>query len=61
MKQVKSERLNLTIDKEFYSLLKQRADQEYLQVGTYVRQFLMKNLSDDHNLIVKPLTKNDAW
>lgn len=60
MKNTKSERLNLTLDKEFYDLLKEKADQEFLNVGTYVRQFIMKRMSDNNNTYVQPLTNHDA-
>ena len=50
-------RLNLTLDKEVYDQLKKNADMEYIQVGTYVRQFLMKNLFN--NSYSKCLTQNE--
>ncbi len=50
-------RLNLTLDKEFYELLKQRADQDFIPIGTYVKQYLMKALLPN-NTYSKCLTQN---
>lgn len=40
-------RLNLTLDKEFFALLKEKAKKDYLQVGTWTQQFLKKKLIDE--------------
>lgn len=37
-------RLNLSLSKEFYDLLQQNAKNEYVQVGTWTKSYLMKNL-----------------
>ena len=51
-------RLNLTLDKEFYDLLKENAEKEFIQVGTYVRQYLMKSLLSN-NTYSKCFTQNE--
>ena len=42
-------KMNLTIDKEFYALLKEQANQDYVMVSTWTKQFLMKNLLNKNN------------
>jgi hypothetical protein len=37
-------RLNLSLSQEFYELLKQKSQQDYVQVGTWTKSYLMKNL-----------------
>lgn len=37
-------RLNLSLSQEFYELLKQKSKNDYVQVGTWVKSYLMKNL-----------------
>ena len=51
-------KMNLTIDKEFYALLKEQASKDYAMVSTWTKQFLMKNLltknnSKDSNCLTK--------
>ena len=54
-------RLNLTLDTEFFELLKDKADSEYLLVGQWVRRYLMKNiLSADNNTYSKCTTQNET-
>ncbi len=45
-KQVK---MNLTLDRDFYDLLKEKATGDYMKVATWTKQFLMKNLLDKNN------------
>ena len=37
-------KMNLTIDPEFYELLKENASLDYVKVSTWTKQFLMKSL-----------------
>ena len=51
-KQVK---MNLTLDRDFYDLLKEKATSDYMKVATWTKQFLMKNLLDKNNTMSNPL------
>ena len=52
-------RLNLVLSKEFYGLLKQNANNEYLRIGTWTKTFLMKNLLAGDNKPEKCITENE--
>jgi len=52
-------RLNLVLSKEFYGLLKQNANNEYLRIGTWTKTFLMKNLLSGDNKLEKCITENE--
>jgi hypothetical protein len=52
-------RLNLSLSKEFFGLLKQKSQHDYVQVGTWVKSYLMKNLiQGDKREEKRGLTKN---
>jgi len=40
-------KMNLTIDKEFYKLLKEHASKDFALVSTWTKQFLMKQLKNN--------------
>ena len=46
MKKIKkgTRRLNLTFEDDFYNFLKTKADEDYIKLGTWVKQFLKQNL-----------------
>jgi hypothetical protein len=46
MKKIKkaTKRLNLTFEDDYYDFLKTKADQNYIRLGTWVKQFLKQNL-----------------
>lgn len=50
--------MNLCIDKEFFDLLQEKADDEFMKVSSWTKWFLMKNLLDN-NKKVKPVTANE--
>ena len=55
-------RLNLSLDTEFYKLLRSKADHDYLQVGSWVKQYLMKRvLCDSDNTYDKCATQNENY
>ena len=37
-------KMNLTLSKEFYQMLQDKAKSDYMRVATWTKQFLMKNL-----------------
>jgi hypothetical protein len=49
MKNVEKIKLNLTLDKDFYDLLQDKAKSDYMKVATWTKRFLMKNLLDKNN------------
>jgi hypothetical protein len=51
-------KLNLTIDPEFYELLRLNASSEYSRVSTWTKQYLMRNLHKNDS--TKNLTKNET-
>jgi hypothetical protein len=40
-------KMNLTLSREFYQVLQQQAQRDYMKVATWTKQFLMKNLIDN--------------
>jgi len=52
-------KMNLTLPEEFYQVLKENAQNDYVKVATWTKQFLMKNLHGD-KLEKKCLTENEA-
>ena len=52
-------KISLSLEPEFYELLKVRARHDYVKVATWIQQCLMKNLLDKNNdAEFKSLTKN---
>lgn len=51
-------KMNLSLEREFYELLRDHAESDYVKVATWTKQFLMKNLSEGHKTDSKCLTKN---
>ena len=53
MKKIKNPKvkMNLSIDKDFFELLQKKAQDEYVCVATWTRQYLMKCLLDKNNSI----------
>jgi hypothetical protein len=52
-------KMNLTLPEEFYQVLKENAQNDYVKVATWTKQFLMKNLQGD-KLEKKCSTNNEA-
>ena len=42
-------KMNLTLEKEFYDRLLELAEQDYLRVATWTKQYLKKQLLEDNN------------
>lgn len=58
-KKIQNVKMNLTLPEEFYQVLKENAQNDYVKVATWTKQFLMKNLEGD-KLEKKCLTANEA-
>ena len=52
-------KMNLTIDPEFFKLLKEHASTDYSKVSTWTKQYLMKSLLHKNDS-TKNLTKNES-
>ena len=59
IKKAKNVKMNLTISPEFYQVLQENAQSDYVKVATWTKQFLMRNLRGD-KLEKKCLTTNEA-
>ena len=58
-KKIQNVKMNLTLPEEFYQVLKEKAQNDYVKVATWTKQFLMKNLHGD-KLEKKCVTSNEA-
>ncbi|WP_320112051.1 hypothetical protein [Draconibacterium orientale] len=52
-------KLTLTLKKDFYDLIQQKAEDEFLKVATYIRRLLKQNLLEKNNSDFKSLTQNE--
>ncbi len=48
-KKKKMIKMNLSLDEEFYALLQKNAQDDYVRVSTWTKQFLMKSLLGKNN------------
>ena len=60
MKKSPKVKMNLSLDREFYQVLKDHAESDYVLVATWTKQFLMKNLSEGHKADSKCVTQNET-
>lgn len=51
-------KMNLSLEKDFYALLQERARADYMRVSTWTKQLLMRSLLEKNNDDSKCLTKN---
>jgi hypothetical protein len=59
MKNTQNVKMNLSLERDFYELLQQRAKNDYVKVATWTKQYLMKGLLEKNNSDdSKCLTKN---
>ncbi|MGD0581492.1 MAG: hypothetical protein ABR974_00950 [Bacteroidales bacterium] len=60
MKRLKKQtvKMNLSLEKDFYELLQDRAKNDYVKVATWTKQYLMKCLLEKNNSDSKCLTQN---
>lgn len=49
MKKKEMIKMNLSLEKEFFALLEKKAQEDYVRVSTWVKQFLMKSLLGKNN------------
>jgi len=53
-------KMNLTLPQEFYQVLKENAQNDYVKVATWTKQFLMKNLQQGDKIEKKCVTSNES-
>lgn len=58
MRNQQNVKMNLSLEKDFYELLKARAEKDYVKVATWTKQFLMRSLLEKNNSDSKCLTKD---
>ncbi len=51
-------KMNLSLEKDFYELLQERAKKDYVKVATWTKQLLKKSLLEKNNSDSKCLTSN---
>ena len=58
MKNTQNVKMNLSLERDFYELLQQRAKNDYVKVATWTKQYLMKCLLEKNNSDSKCITQN---
>jgi hypothetical protein len=59
MKKTQNVKMNLSLERDFYELLQERAKNDYVKVATWTKQYLKKGLLEKNNSDdSKCLTKN---
>ena len=58
MKNTQNVKMNLSLERDFYELLQERAKNDYVKVATWTKQYLMKGLLEKNNDDSKCLTQN---
>ena len=51
-------KMNLSLERDFYELLQEKAKNDYVKVATWTKQFLLRSLHEKNNIDSKCLTKN---
>ena len=51
-------KMNLSLEKDFYVLLQEKARADYMRVSTWTKQLLMRSLLEKNNEDTKCLTQN---
>ena len=62
MKKIKNKqvvKMNISLERDFYKLLQDKANKDYVRVATWVKQYLMKNLLDKNNPMSNPVNDDN--
>lgn len=51
-------KMNLSLEKDFYELLQEKAKKDYVKTATWTKQYLMKKLLEKNNSDSNCLTQN---
>ena len=49
MSKIQYKRVNLWLEKTIYDKIKEKADKQYLRVGTYLRQLILQTFINNSN------------
>jgi len=58
LKKTANVKMNLSLERDFYELLQEKAKKDYVKVATWTKQYLMKCLLEKNNSESKCLTQN---
>ena len=58
LKKTANVKMNLSLEKDFYDLLQEKAKNDYVKVATWTKQYLMKCLLEKNNSESKCLNQN---
>ena len=59
LKKTTNVKMNLSLERDFYELLQEKAKNDYVKVATWTKQYLMKCLLEKNNSESKSLTQNE--
>ena len=59
LKKATNVKMNLSLERDFYELLQEKAKSDYVKVATWTKQYLMKCLLEKNNSESKCLTQNE--
>jgi len=59
LKKTPNVKMNLSLERDFYELLQEKAKSDYVKVATWTKQYLMKCLLEKNNSESKSLTQNE--
>ena len=59
LKKTTNVKMNLSLERDFYELLQEKAKSDYVKVATWTKQYLMKCLLEKNNSESKCLTQNE--
>jgi len=59
LKKTPNVKMNLSLERDFYELLQEKAKSDYVKVATWTKQYLMKCLLEKNNSESKCLTQNE--
>ncbi len=59
LKKTTNVKMNLSLEKDFYELLQEKAKNDYVKVATWTKQFLKRSLLEKNNSESKSLTQNE--
>ena len=59
LKKTTNVKMNLSLERDFYELLQEKAKSDYVKVATWTKQYLMKCLLEKNNSESKSLTQNE--
>ena len=51
-------KMNLSLEKDFYELLQEKAKRDYVKTATWTKQYLMKKLLEKNDSDINCLTQN---